>query len=279
MENRHNIVAESENCFETKRAREQQFSWSWAALSEKEVNILVSKLSLIGQHSINLYAVSPASRNLATSLDEAFARAGWKQYLSAGPPIAGMVVGICVAQDGVAATAIKEYIETSTAHKVSIRNLRGANTNGTLELVIGVKPIPSPIPLELKDEIATLGQKLKSISSEILIFSADRKREEALLPNRESYSSDINDVSQWHQRGISFGNETKSLYHIKFSGHTSPYLAQLINMGIGLPFFLQNAESRPEILGKWFAVVGDLLVRGEIDEARNVGNDNHIWFG
>ena len=99
-----------------------------------------------------------------------------------------------------------------------------------------------------------------------------------MLPSRENYSPDPKGLLQWVKRGSSFGDETESLYKTKFSSRASPYLTQLGNIGIALPFGLQNAESTPERLGKWFGVVGDWLVRGEIDEARTVGNDEHLWF-
>ena len=259
-------------------SRQRQFSWVWDAITAEEANILVDKLSLVGSHSVMVYSVSPASRNLATSLDEAFDRAKWKHYLRVGPPIAGMVVGICVAPDGAIAKIVKDSIEATTSHKVTIRNLKGVGDNSVTEVIVGVKPVPSPIPPELQSEVIAMGKELIKLSEDIMLYSADRKREEGLLPPRESYPKDLDGGRKWFERGISFGNETESLYNAKFSRRVSPYLAQLGNMGIALPFFLQHTESRPEQLGKWFATVGDWLVRGDIEGARAVGNDPHLWF-
>jgi len=207
---------------------------------------------------------------LARSLDDVFGRAHWRHHLVISPPHEP-IVGICVS-DNPAGLVIKDNIEVVTNQSIDVRNLSGFIAG----LIIGVKPVPSPLPPELRAEAADLGERLKQLSSEVATFAVDRTREEELLPKRGSYPADDGGAEKHWEASVTFNETTKSLYNARFSRATT-YLGELANMGITLPFFLQNSEGRPAKLALWFDTVGDLLVNGKINEARVLGNDNHYW--
>lgn len=249
----------------------QPFSWAWNLLTAEQTSQIVSKLFAEGRpDTVTVSAVATGGANLAGNLDEAFGRAKWGHFMRGSAPAIELIENIVVGPDSASARIIKDALE-SAGLPVTIRNLKMMAKDASPDVIVGVKPVPFPLTSVLLNETKELGQKLKDISSDILAFAADRVREEGLLPPRQSYSQDISGISKMHQRGAAFSQETHALYNMKFGNRATPYLAQLQTMGIILPLSLQRSESRHAGLGKWFATVGDLLVQGQIQEARTVG--------
>jgi hypothetical protein len=257
---------------------EQIFSWIWDPLTAEQTSQIVSKLYADGRpHSVTISSMAASGSTLAQGIDEVFGRAKWTHFLRASAPTTELIEGIVIGPDSAAARIIKDALE-SVGLPVTIRDLKTMAKDSPPDVIVGVKPVPVPLTPVLRDEAQGLGQKLKDLSGDILVFAADRVREEGLLPPRESYAPDSDGAGKWFQRGVNFSNETEALYAMKFGDRATPYLIQLQNMGVMLPFHLQHVEGRPTGLGKWFSAVGDLLVQGKIQEARTVGNNNALWF-
>ncbi|MGX4806641.1 hypothetical protein [Bradyrhizobium guangdongense] len=146
-------------------------------------------------------------------------------------------------------------------------------------LIVGAKPLPSPLPEALKTQFAALGRELQAFSARIMEFSEDRDSAERMLPSRDSYGyDDPNAGSKKWQRGIDFLNDTESKFRARFGSQAAVFVAKLSEMGILIPFHVRASESHPAKYGKWFGAMGTLVEQGQIGEARRVSADDNLWF-
>jgi hypothetical protein len=215
---------------------------------------------------------------IAASFKSVFERAKWGlQPMPQLHSIYGGVTGLAHYPNNDIGKTLKSAVEAHTNLKINFVALRHASASESSMFIIGAKPLPEPMPADVKKDLSELGQKLKDFSASIIAFAADRQREEALLPARETYSPDIEGNKKWFERGVAFSNETESLLAQRFP-QSSFFLGQLEIIGIEMPFGVHTSKSRPTRIGKWFNLVGSYLEQGQIEEARIKGSDNDFWF-
>lgn len=257
---------------------EPKFSWIWEPLTEKQIEAIANQLKDKGAGSVTMTFNARNAGKIAASFKSVFERAKWGiQPMPQLNSIYGGVSGLAHYPNNDIGRTLKDAVETHTDLKLNFVVLRHASASETSMFIIGARPLPEPIPTDIKKDLSELGQKLKDMATAIGAFAIDRKREQSLLPPRESFDPTVQGARKWFDRNVAFSKETEALLAQKFQ-QAAFLLGELEMLGIEMPFFIQNSQTDPARVAKWYNFVGSYLEQGRIEEGRIKAADNDFWF-
>jgi hypothetical protein len=135
--------------------------WSWAALTDSEIELLFEKLQGKGQLSIHVACNRPECSKLAYSFDRLFKRLAWPSVIGDGGILATGVSGILINPTDDGAQLLKRAIETTTVLRPLLGVPRPVGASDPIMLVIGTKPEvlptgPVPVPQVAEQPDVTL---------------------------------------------------------------------------------------------------------------------------
>jgi hypothetical protein len=253
----------------------QAFSWIWDPLSDSEIQQLTAALNGQKAAKIGIACNRRICAKVADSLHTAFRSAGWStENLPLHTVLQEGITGAAITPDDEVSRAIKGAIETTTSLQIALMLPRFQAINNPTNIVIGGKPLPDPLPAEIKEDMAGLGGKLKQLSIEIARFVADRQAAEDLLPKRETYPPDTAGVGNWFSSMRDFRSRTNSIFAERFGALIIQYLTRLEIIGVEPPWGRDSPAER----GKWFGLIGEFLEKGSVVEARERGPDIRFWW-
>jgi hypothetical protein len=259
----------------------QQFSWNWEPLSIEQISGLHKAIESLDKQPIQIACISDTCGALSASLHQLFEELHWpiiNSNSSQDSRYAQGITGITINRTDRTAELIQNSIQTRTELPIRMSPTArpGAPLVDHILLIIGAKPLPAPLPDEVRKELVDLASQLKRVSSEILEFANDRQREEARLPVLGTSPGDHS--YEEFRRRVAFGNETQALMQRKFGAEAAASLAILGRLGIYPAFLVQNSDREPARWGKWFGTVGNFLEQTKIAEARAIASDDSFWF-
>ena len=124
------------------------FSWTWEPLTAGEIEKISSQLRNSGGGNVTLAFNARTAGQLAASFTQIFERAEWTTN-SVGPAAViytGGITGLGQYPNDTTGRSLKAAIESYSKLQVSFVGLRHVPGSGTSMLIIGAKPLPSPLP-------------------------------------------------------------------------------------------------------------------------------------
>jgi len=135
-----------------------EFSWKWNPLTEKEKQSIVSNLSNVPARRIFLVYDSQNAEELADSFRSVFKELKWE-----APQLGGRSTMILPGKTGVGyypsnetSNLLKRAIENGSSLKLGAMQPENPKPDDQFMLIIGAKPVPSPVPKDLQESAARL---------------------------------------------------------------------------------------------------------------------------
>ena len=245
--------------------------WKWEAISFEQAEALFDALKDKPKIAVTVVCSKSACKALAQSLREVFRRLGWEEG-SVAPPIASHlaagVTGLAVNKSDARGQALRQAIETSLNCPVGIRVSSLTAVEERTIIIIGGKPIPTPLPPEAARQLSELGRDLRELASAIRVFASDRAREQTRT---------LGESAEWEKRSL-FENETSVLFRERFGSALTRYAAGLTSLGIDQSFQVAAHSDRPLLMAEWFGLMGSFVEKESVADARHNSADEDFWF-